>query len=141
MLPGLGGKKASKITTNMTPKTCPGGLRSLQNEDPKRCLTSASFSTNVWTIFEAQIDPEIKPKITQKSALGRPGPPRDANGRPEASRELFWSLLGSIFDPFGSNVGTMLVTILHLQQSSFFSVALVLVLGASQLLRVGGCPR
>ena len=82
----------------------------------------------------------MDPEISQKSAFGRPETPRDANGRPEASRELFWSLLGPIFDPFGSNLGTILVTILHLHQSSF-SVALVLVLGASQLLRVGGCPR
>ena len=45
------------------------------------------------------MDPNMGPKIPQKSALGRPGPPRDANGRPEGSMEQFWSLLGPIFAP------------------------------------------
>ena len=53
--------------------------------------------------------PNMEPKILQKSALGRPGPPRDANGRPEGSMEQFWSLwpfsthLDAILDPFGGH--------------------------------------
>ena len=43
--------------------------------------------------------------------------------------------------PFWSNVGTIWVSSLHLHQFSFCSFDRVLVLGASQLLRVGGCPR
>ena len=66
------------------------------------------------------MDSKMEPKIPQKSALGRPGPPRDANGRPEASMELFWSLLGSMFVPFGSNYGTIWVSFRHFHHSSFF---------------------
>ena len=68
------------------------------------------------------MDPNMGPKIPQKSALGRPGPPRDANGRPEGSMEQFWSLLGPIFAPFGCNLGPTWGSFLHLHRSSFFPV-------------------
>ena len=38
------------------------------------------------------IRPQRGPKIAHTSALGPPGLPRDAKGRPESSREQFWSL-------------------------------------------------
>ena len=66
------------------------------------------------------MDPQMGPKILQKSALGRPGPPRDANGRPEASIKLFWSLLEQMFVPPGSNYGTIWVSFGHFHHSSFF---------------------
>ena len=63
-----------------------------------------------------KMDPNMGPKIPQKSALGRPGPPRDANGRPEGSTEQFWSLSGPILEqfwgpfwpPIWNNFGTIL---------------------------------
>ena len=50
--------------------------------------------------------PQMDPKITQKSDFGLPGPPRDAKGRPEASRELFWGLLGTILEQSWAFLGT-----------------------------------
>ena len=47
-------------------------------------------------------------------------PPRDANGRPEASIKLFWSLLEQMFVPPGSNYGTIWVSFGHFHHSSFF---------------------
>ena len=44
--------------------------------------------------------PQMRPKIAQTPALGPPGPPKDATGRPEASRKHFWSLFEPIFHPF-----------------------------------------
>ena len=45
-------------------------------------------------------DPKSDPEIDQKSVLGAPGRPRDAEGCPEASREPFWSRLGPILERF-----------------------------------------
>ena len=67
-------------------------------------------------------DPKMGPKTPQKSAVGRPGPPRDADGRPEGSMEQFWSLWGPMFDPFGCNFGSIWVAFLHLHRSSCFPV-------------------
>ena len=74
------------------------------------------------------MDPNMGPKIPQKSALGRPGPPRDANGRPEGSMEQFWSLWGPIFDPFGSNFGP--IWVLFLLRTMFEPPELVWTPGA-----------
>ena len=46
------------------------------------------------------------PQIAQKSALAPPRAPRDANGRPEASRHRFGSLLGTFLGPFGVHFRT-----------------------------------
>ena len=48
--------------------------------------------------------PQMGSKIAQKSGLGPPGPPRDAKGRPEASREQFCSLLAPISEPFWDQI-------------------------------------
>ena len=61
------------------------------------------FSNHFWLISEPQMGPQVHPQIAQTPALGHPGLPKDATGRPEASRKHFWSLLEPMFDPFGGS--------------------------------------
>ena len=63
--------------------------------------------------FAAPKAPPMGPQIAQKSDFGHHGPPRDAGGRPEASREPFGGFWGSMLDSFrakhhskfGPNIG------------------------------------
>ena len=87
----------------MASKWLQKGFRSDINEDQKRSLFWVLFSNHFWLISEPQMGPQMRPKIAQTPALGPPGPPKDATGRPEASRKHFWSLLEPIFDPFGGS--------------------------------------
>ena len=80
------------------------------------------------------MDPKMGPKIPQKSTLGRPGPPGDANGRPEGSMEQFWSLWGLIFNPFGCNFGSIWRS--FLRRTMFEPPELVCTPGTF----VSGCP-
>ena len=141
MLPALGGKKHPNSPPKLLPKkTGPGGLRSLQNEDPKRCLISASFSINFWTLLEGQIVPKWDLKSLKNLPWAAQGPP----GTPTAARRPPWSYFGAFWDPFSSHLGAIMGPFgCHLGTSTtpLFSLARVLVLGASQLIRVGGCPR
>ena len=85
--------------------------------------------------------PQMGPKIAEKSDLDPPSRPRDAKGRPEASREQF-------VEPFGAHFGTAILESFLTPTTPLVFVALVACLlpvspaaKASQLLRVGGCPR
>ena len=62
--------------------------------------------SNFDTFLDDVRDPKrtkIEPKIAYKSVLGLPGPPRDARGSLEASREPFWTfwdtILEQLWDP------------------------------------------
>ena len=54
--------------------------------------------------WDPQMGPQQAPNISQNSVLSAPRAPRDARGRPEASREPVWSHFGAILE----NVGVML---------------------------------
>ena len=66
-----------------------------------------SMLDRFWCRLASQLGPQNRPKrvfseatIDQKADLGPPSRPRDAKGRPEASREPFWSLLGAMVVAF-----------------------------------------
>ena len=61
-----------------------------------------SFQSSFWALIWAKIV-----QNHSKISLGPPkAPPRDANGRPEASRHRFGSLLGTFLGPFGVHFRT-----------------------------------
>ena len=70
------------------------------------------FKFHFQSILKRFWDPKSDPEIDQKSVLGAPGRPRDAEGCPEASREPFWSRLGPIlerfWEPCWGDLGTIL---------------------------------
>ena len=66
-----------------------------------------TIPTHVGTILEPQMGPQIGSKIAQKPDLGHPSRPRDAKGRPEASREQFLGLQGLILEPFWDQFGAV----------------------------------
>ena len=66
----------------------------------RKCL-KLSLQSSFWALIWAKIF-----QNRSKISLGPPRAPRDANGRPEASRHRFGSLLGSFLKPFGVHFRT-----------------------------------
>ena len=92
--------------------------------------------------------PQERPRSAPRETKSRPRGPGDPKSAPRAPQERPRSHFGAFFEPpgpgfpsifehFGAHVGVVLIPPALL----FCSVPLVLVLGAAQLIRVGGCPR
>ena len=113
------------------PRSAPGRPRS----DPRRH-------------HELPGTPQERPRSAPRETKSRPRGPGDPKRAPRAPKERPRSHFGAFFEPpgpdfppifehFGAQVGFFLIPPTLL----FCSGPLVLVLGAAQLLRVGGCPR
>ena len=107
MLPGLGPKKALQNLPKTDPKSSPGGFQRAKNNDKQRCSIRAEIPTHFWTISGPQMGPQMGSKIAEKSDLDPPSRPRDAKGRPEASREHFLGLQETILVPLCGHFGTV----------------------------------
>ena len=89
-------KKHPKLTSKLTQKATQEVSRG-----PEISISSdLGFKLHFQPILGRFWDPKSDPEIDQKSVLGGPGRPRDAEGCPEASREPFWSRWGSILERF-----------------------------------------
>ena len=69
-----------------------------QNGLQNRCSNFDQISASFWTLLGAKMGAKMSPKIFQK-------PASEPQGRPEASREPFWSHLGSIWESIGEFFG------------------------------------
>ena len=156
LLPAGAPLKHPQLTPKIDPKSDPSGFQRDRNNDKQRCSIRAEIPTHVWTISGPQMGPQMGSKIADKSDLDPPSRPRDAKGRPEASREQFLGLQGPILEPFGDHFGTVwwfvlepfyATAFLSLPRRLFFSslslpaCPVTPATMASQILRVGGCPR
>ena len=85
-------KLTSKLIQKATQEVSGGPEMSIQKD--------LGFKLHFQSILGRFWNPKSDPEIDQKSVLGGPGRPRDAEGCPEASREPFWSRLGPILERF-----------------------------------------
>ena len=128
--PSKGTKKAPKGAPG-EPKITPRALQDVQGATQDGTTSSQERPKS------AQGAPQERPRAAQEARET----PRAPQERPRCHFGAFVEPPGCdfppIFDDFGAHVGLVLIPLALL----FCSVPLVLVLGAAQLIRVGGCPR
>ena len=86
--PPLGPKKHPKLFPKWIQKVAQGASRGPEMSIKIDVLFQLIFQCIFYRFWTPRWNPPKAPKISQKSVLGAPRPPRDARGRPEAQK---WS--------------------------------------------------
>ena len=101
----LGSQISSPNDPQIGANSDPEGFKKAELDD--KVMSDSSFdSDTVFVDFLVPNRPQMSSKIAETSDLGRPGAPRDAKDRPEASWEPCLSTLEHMLEPCCPNLGS-----------------------------------